>query len=50
MIDFDEAVRDSNHPTQLLPGYDSGDHLHVNDSGNVAQGNVIPLAIFSDHG
>jgi len=48
VIDFDEAVRDPGHPTQLLPSYDSGDHLHVNDAGNVAQGNAIPLALFQD--
>lgn len=46
VIDFDEAVRDPNHPTQLLPAYDSGDHLHVNNSGNVAQANAIPLSLF----
>ena len=49
VIDFDEAVRDPNHRTQILPAYDSGDHLHVNDAGNVAQGNAIPLALFHDH-
>src|SRR5262249_50938751 len=46
VADFDEVVRDPSHPTQLLPQYDSGDHLHVNDAGNVAQGNAIPLALF----
>jgi hypothetical protein len=46
VIDFDEAVRDPNHSTQLLPAYDSGDHLHVNDAGNAAQGNAISLALF----
>jgi lysophospholipase L1-like esterase len=46
MVDFDAAVRDPSHPTQLLPAYDSGDHLHVNDAGNIAQGNVIPLSLF----
>jgi lysophospholipase L1-like esterase len=46
VIDLDEVVRDPNRPTQLLPAYDSGDHLHVNDAGNVAQGNAIPLALF----
>lgn len=46
MIDFDAAVCDPSYPTQLLPAYDSGDHLHVNDAGNVAQGNAIPLALF----
>jgi lysophospholipase L1-like esterase len=46
VIDFDEAVRDPNRPTQILPAYDSGDHLHVNDAGNVAQGNAVSLALF----
>ena len=45
-IDFDEAVRDPGHPAQILPAYDSGDHLHVNDAGNVAQANAIPLSLF----
>jgi len=48
VIDFDQAVRDPDHPTQILPAYDSGDHLHVNNAGNVAQGNAIPLQIFRD--
>jgi hypothetical protein len=33
----------------LLPSYDKGDHLHVNDAGNVAQGNSILLALFESH-
>ena len=49
VIDFDEAVRDPAHRTQLAPSYDSGDHLHVNDAGNVAQGNAIALELFKDH-
>lgn len=46
VIDFDAAVRDPNRPTQLLPGYDSGDHLHPNNAGNAAQSNAIPLTLF----
>lgn len=46
VIDFDAAAHDPNHPTQLLPAFDSGDHLHVNNAGNVAQGNAISLALF----
>ena len=46
VVDFDAAVRDPNRPTQILPAFDGGDHLHVNDAGNVAQGNAIPLALF----
>jgi lysophospholipase L1-like esterase len=49
VLDFDAVVRDPNHPTQLLPAYDSGDHLHVNDAGNIAQGNAIPLVLFRKH-
>jgi lysophospholipase L1-like esterase len=49
IIDFDEVVRDPSHPTQILPAYDSGDHLHVNDAGNVAQGNAIPIGLFHIH-
>jgi lysophospholipase L1-like esterase len=45
VIDFDAAVRDPKHPTQLSPAYDSGDHLHVNDQGNVAQGNAVSLTL-----
>ena len=36
-------------PTQLLPAYAAEDHLHVNDAGNVAQGNAIPLTLFQRH-
>jgi lysophospholipase L1-like esterase len=49
VIDFDAAVRDPSHPTQILPAYDSGDHLHVNDAGNVAQATAISLALFHRH-
>jgi lysophospholipase L1-like esterase len=46
VVDFDEAVRDPARPTRLLPAYAAPDRLHVNDAGNVAQGNAIPLALF----
>jgi lysophospholipase L1-like esterase len=49
VIDFDEVLRDPNHPTQLLPAYDSGDHLHPNDAGCIAEGNAIPLSLFEGH-
>jgi len=47
MADFDAAVRDPSHPARLLPAYDAGDHVHVNDAGNVAQANAISLALFT---
>ena len=33
VVDFDLVLRDPGQPTQLLPAYDSGDHLHPNDAG-----------------
>jgi len=45
VIDFDAAVRDPNHPTQILPSFDSGDHLHVNNAGDIAEANAIPLKV-----
>jgi len=48
-VDFDAVVRDPNHPTRILPAYDSGDHLHPNDAGYIATANVIPLALFTRH-
>jgi lysophospholipase L1-like esterase len=45
-IDFDAATRDPAHPTQFLPAYDSGDHLHPNDAGYKAMGQAIDLSLF----
>jgi lysophospholipase L1-like esterase len=47
VVDLDAVLRDPNHPTQLLPAYDSGDHLHPNDAGCIAEGNAFPLALFA---
>jgi lysophospholipase L1-like esterase len=33
VIDFDRALQDPEHPDRLNPAYDSGDHLHPNDTG-----------------
>lgn len=46
VVDLDAVLRDPSHPTQLLPSYDSGDHLHPNNAGCVAEGNAFPLALF----
>ena len=46
VIDFDAVVRDPAHPEQLLPAYDSGDHLHPSPPGYKAMGNAIPLTLF----
>jgi lysophospholipase L1-like esterase len=49
VIDFDRAVRDPAHPTRILPAYDSGDHLHPNDTGYQAMANAIDLRLFRDN-
>ncbi|MGA8739784.1 MAG: SGNH/GDSL hydrolase family protein [Terracidiphilus sp.] len=46
VIDFDSVVRDPQHSDQLLPAYDSGDHLHPSPAGYKAMGNAIPLSLF----
>jgi lysophospholipase L1-like esterase len=45
MVDFDAAVRDPRRPTQLLPAYDSGDHLHPNAAGMRAMADSIDLSL-----
>ena len=49
VVDLDAVLRDPSHPTQLLPAYDSGDHLHPNNAGCIAEGNAVPLALFEGH-
>ena len=46
LADFDQALRDPGHPTQMLPKYDCGDHLHPSDLGYRAMGDAIDLALF----
>lgn len=48
VIDFDRAVRDPAHPTQILPAYDCGDHLHPNDAGYQAMAAAVDLRLFRD--
>ena len=48
VIDFDKATRDPSHPTRLLPAYDSGDHLHPNDTGYKAMADAVDLGLFRD--
>src|SRR6266545_3165846 len=45
-FDFDEALQDPAHPARLKPEYDSGDHLHPNDSGEKAMSEAIDLSRF----
>jgi lysophospholipase L1-like esterase len=46
VIDFDLATRDPANQTRYLPMYDSGDHLHPNDTGYQAMADAIDLALF----
>src|SRR5437016_782415 len=46
IVDFDQALRDPNHPTRMLPIYDCGDHLHPSDLGYRAMGDAIELSLF----
>lgn len=45
-IDFDKATQDPAAPSQFLPAYDHGDHLHPNDVGYKAMGDAIDLKLF----
>jgi lysophospholipase L1-like esterase len=47
VIDFDAVVRDPQHPDQLLPAYDCGDHLHPSPAGYKAMAAAIPLSLFT---
>jgi len=47
VVDFDKIVRDPTHPDQVLPAYDSGDHLHPSPAGYRAMADAIPLSFFS---
>jgi len=46
VADFDRALRDPDHPTQMLPIYDCGDGLHPSDLGYNRMGDAIDLALF----
>jgi lysophospholipase L1-like esterase len=43
VVDFDQVLRDPANPQQLLPAYDSGDHLHPNDAGMQAMANAVKI-------
>jgi lysophospholipase L1-like esterase len=47
VIDFDAVVRDSAHPTRMLPAYDKGDNLHPNDAGYKAMADSIDLKMLT---
>jgi lysophospholipase L1-like esterase len=46
VIDFDAVMRDSDHPSRLLPGFASEDYLHPNDDGYRRMASAIDLSLF----
>jgi lysophospholipase L1-like esterase len=46
VADFDKIIRDPAHPSNFLPAYDSGDHLHPNAAGLKAMGDGVDLGLF----
>ena len=47
VIDFDKATQDPAKPDTFLPAYDHGDHLHPNDAGYKAMGDLLDLSLFT---
>ena len=48
VADFDQALRDPEHPTQMRPSDDCGDGLHPSDLGYIKMGDAIDLALFEE--
>ncbi|MUL43776.1 SGNH/GDSL hydrolase family protein [Streptomonospora sp. PA3] len=46
VIDFAKVMADPDDPQRLNPAYDSGDHLHPNDTGMAAMADAVPLRLF----
>jgi hypothetical protein len=45
VLDFDAVLRDPGRPARLFPAYDSGDHLHPNESGLAALAESVDLGL-----
>ena len=45
VVDFDAAVRDPQHPSKFVAGYQSGDNLHPNNAGYKVMGDAVELAM-----
>lgn len=46
VLDFDKVLLDPAHPEQILPVFDSGDHIHPNDAGYAVLANSVDLNLF----
>jgi lysophospholipase L1-like esterase len=47
VVDFDAVLRNPKSPNKLRPEFDSGDHLHPNDSGYKAMAQAFDFSTFS---
>jgi lysophospholipase L1-like esterase len=47
VADFDAAVRDPADPQRVRAAYDSGDHIHLNDSGYRAVADAVPTDLLA---
>lgn len=47
VVDFDAATRDPADHKRLRPSYDSGDHIHPNDEGNLAMAKAVDFSVFT---
>lgn len=45
VIDFDAATRDPNNPKHIRADFDSGDHLHPQDTGYAAMAGAVDLEL-----
>jgi lysophospholipase L1-like esterase len=50
VLDFDAVLRDPAEPTRLLPGFDSGDHVHPSDAGQAAMAAAVNPSLLLERG
>jgi lysophospholipase L1-like esterase len=48
VVDFEGALRNPTQPLMMLPGYDSGDHLHPNAAGFTAMARAFDLDLLAN--
>jgi lysophospholipase L1-like esterase len=49
VIDLDKALRDPANPLKLLPGADTGDYLHPNETGHRMMAEAVDLTFFLEN-